>query len=365
VRGAERVHASGPVPTRGSAGFGASVELCDMSELLRVGFVGCGVHASHTIWPCLRYAPVEVAYACDTVGSRAETNRRRFGAGCACTDLRVVLDDESVEAVFVVGPPAMHHEVGLRVLEAGKHLFTEKPPGATLAHAIELEAAADRRGVSYQVGFQKRFALGYRLAREVATQPEFGGVRLCKVNYSHWRMPDWRKHLVDMAVHPLDLVRYFMGDPRAAHVLKRSAADGRSTCLLMMQYDSGASAVVNMSASDPHVQEWVELSGANQLISVRNLTEYRHWAQASDNDRALQPNGTAIGAWHPEFALPNQQADSMWLQGYAGAVVDFVEAIVAGRRVTPSIADGVAAMRYVEAIACAPDGMSEIHLGDG
>ena len=343
-----------------------------MSEHLRIGFVGCGLHASNSIWPCLRYAPIEIAHACDLELENAEGNRRLFGAERATGDLHEVLDDESVQAVFVVGPPAMHHEVGLQVLEAGKHLFIEKPAGDTLAHALELEAAAERNGFQCQVGFMKRFAHGYRLAPEIAAKPEFGGVRLCKVNYSHWRMPpidwldnDWHMHLVYMAVHPLDLVHFFMGDAVEAHLLKRTADDGRNTCVLTLLYDSGASAIVNNSACDPLVQEWVELSGANELISVRNLVEFRHWvdpAWKSFADLSAGPDENAVRTWHPEFAIPYQQADSMWLQGYAGEVVAFAESLLAGRPVTPSIADGVTTMRYVEAIERAPEGMSQLDV---
>jgi predicted dehydrogenase len=165
-----------------------------------------------------------------------------------------------------------------------------------------------------------------------------------------------------MSVHPLDLVRFFMGDPVEAHVLKRSFDDGRNVCVLMTQYHSGASAVVNMSSNDPHVQEWVELSGANQLIAVRNLVEYRQWDEASDHTASFLLNDRAVGVWHPEFAIPYQQADSMWLQGYAGELVEFATAVLEGRPVRSSIADGVAAMRYVEAIAAAPDGVTRLEL---
>jgi Oxidoreductase family, NAD-binding Rossmann fold len=70
------------------------------------------------------------------------------------------LEDDSVEAVFVIGPPAKQFEIGLRALEAGKHLFVEKPPADTLEQSRALECAAQANGVQCQVGFQKRFALG-------------------------------------------------------------------------------------------------------------------------------------------------------------------------------------------------------------
>lgn len=334
-----------------------------VSNLLRIAFVGCGAFATSTIWPCLRYAPIEVAFACARRLDHAERNRRVFGAEYATTEVRDILDDESVSAVFVIGPPAMQHQVGLQVLNAGKHLFIEKPPGETLQHSLDLESAARRSGVQCQVAFQKRFALAYQMARDTAARPEFGGIRLCKVNYSHWRQSDWRTHLTDMSVHPLDLVRFFMGDPVEAYVLKRSADDGRNICVLTLLYASGASAVVNMSASDPHVQEWVELSGANQLITVRNLIEYRHWVQADEFGSSGQMNASAVGLWHPEFAIPYPQADSMRIQGYAGEVVAFAQAIREGRSVSPSISDGVAVMRLVEAINVAREGVSELIVG--
>jgi predicted dehydrogenase len=333
-----------------------------MTDLLRVGFIGCGGFASTAIWPSLRYAPIEVAYACARHRENAERNRRLFGAERATTDVDSIVDDDSVAAVFVVGPPDMHHEIGLRVLNSGKHLFIDKPPGTTLGQALDLARSARRNGVQCQVGFQKRFALAYAQARAVAYRADFGGIRLCKVNYAHWRQPDWRSHLTTMSVHALDLVRFFLGDPREAYLLKRSATDGRNICVLTLGYAGGVSAVVNMSATDPHVQEWIELSGANQLISVRNLTDYRHWAPASDSSDSTRLNEAAVTMWHPEFSLPHQPSDSMWLQGYAGEVVAFAEAILAGRTVSPSIVDAVAAMRFVEAIAAAPEGFSPITL---
>jgi predicted dehydrogenase len=333
-----------------------------MSERLRIGFIGCGGFATGTIWPCLRYAPIEVAYACARRPERAERNASLFGAERATTDVDRILSDDSVLAVFVVGPPDMQHDIGVRALEAGKHLFVEKPPGRSLRDALDLQEAADRSGVQCLVAFQKRFALAYRMARDVAAGDEFGGVRLCKLNYSHWLQPDWRTHLTWMSVHPIDLTRFFLGDPTEAFIMKQSAPDGGNTLVMTALYDSGASAVVNMSANDPHVQEWVELSGANQLISVRNLVDYRHWAEAKDYVTTFRMNEAAMTVWHPEFAIPYRQADSMWLQGYAGEVVEFATAILESRPVESSISDGVAAMRLVEAIDAAPEGITRLDL---
>jgi predicted dehydrogenase len=343
-------------------------------KLLRVGFIGCGSHASINMWPSLRYAPMDVVYACDRNLHLAERNRRRFGASNAVTDAGIVLEDPTVDAVMVIGPPAMHYELGLQALQAGKHVFVDKPPAETLAQTIELEEAAARNGVQCQVGFQKRFALAYRAARDASQHPAFGSVRLTKINYSHFRTmeilgtaTDWRWHLTVLSLHALDLIRFLSGDPVEAHVLKTEAEDGRNVCVLMLRFGSGASAVLNLSACDPGVQEWIELSGANQLISVRDLVEYRHWRNpgrdSPSTDSSRQMNTDDIEMWRPEFADSNRLSDSRELQGYVGEVVAFAETLLVGGQVSPSISDAVAAMRLAELILEAPQGMSEIDLG--
>jgi predicted dehydrogenase len=347
------------------------VNRMDQTDLLRIGVVGCGHHATTQIWPSLRHARVDIVYACDLDPALAERNRRQFGAEKATTDVREVVDDPTVQAVFVIGPAAVHHEVGMQVLEAGKHLFIEKPPGATLEQTLELNALATRSGLQCQVGFMKRFALLYRKAKEVAMRPEFGDVRLCAINFSHFRVPvvtgtdaDWHWHTKLLAIHALDLARFFMGEPSEAYLLKRQAEDSRNTCVLTLLYGNGSSALLNLSSIDPGVRERVELSGANQLVTVRDSFEFRHWKFPGDGDPSMgiqEIDEDAVGMWTPEFAS-NRLSDSRELVGYVGEVVDFAESILGGRRVSPSIADGVAAMRMAQAVIEAPEGMSQLDL---
>lgn len=326
--------------------------------MLRIGVIGCGGFASQVIWPCLRYAPVEIGYACSRGLDKAERTRRRFGAERATTDVDAILHDDTITATVVIGPPAMHYEIGLRAIEAGKHVFLDKPPAETRQQAAHLAASAERRGVSCQVGFQRRFATAYQVAKRAATDPAFGGIRVCTIKYSHWRMPSWERHLFEMSVHPLDLVRFFLGDADDGTLVKRTDPEGRSTCVLTLLYPSGATAVLNMSANEPHVQESVELSGANQLITVRDLVDYRRWSDASDVTVTARLNEADVSGWHPGFAIPTEWSDSMHLQGYAGEITSFAESILAGRPVSPSIHDGVAALAMAETILAAPEGVS-------
>ena len=132
-----------------------------VSELLRIGVIGCGDFATRALWPSLRHAPVEIVYACARRPERAQHNKRVFGAQRATTNVDEVLADDTVTALLVIGPPQMQYELGTAALRAGKHIFIEKPPAPTLAQTIELAEAARVAAVQCQIGFQKRFAPGY------------------------------------------------------------------------------------------------------------------------------------------------------------------------------------------------------------
>ena len=108
-----------------------------------------------------------------------------------------------------------------------------------------------------QVGFQKRFAPGYQW--HVIPPPTRGsGLRSCLRLITHTGVVPLARALMTMSVHPIDLARFFLGDPDEAYVLKRTDPNGCSTCVLTLLYSLGPSAVINMSANDPHVQEWVK-----------------------------------------------------------------------------------------------------------
>ncbi len=132
-----------------------------VSELLRIGVIGCGDFATRALWPSLRHAPVDIVYACARRPERAQHNKRVFGAQRATTNVDEVLADDTVTALLVIGPPQMQFELGMAALRAGKHIFIEKPPAPTLAQTIELAEAARVAGVQCQIGFQKRYAPGY------------------------------------------------------------------------------------------------------------------------------------------------------------------------------------------------------------
>lgn len=176
-------------------------------------------------YPDAPLLPRLVAVA-DDVPGRAEQSAAQYGAERACSDWREVLADPEVDVVSVTVPNFLHREIGLAVLDAGKHLWIEKPVGLTAADAIAIAAAAEKASLQVAVGFNYRNAPAVQAARELIAAGEIGAVtharfRLFSDYAAH---PDgaltWRYSIArgghgvlgDLASHGVDLVRYLLGD---------------------------------------------------------------------------------------------------------------------------------------------------------
>ena len=68
----------------------------------RVGFIGCGGHSFRNVYPCLKFAPVDLIATCDLDEERASTFAREFGALRHYTDHTEMLAKEDLESGFIV-----------------------------------------------------------------------------------------------------------------------------------------------------------------------------------------------------------------------------------------------------------------------
>jgi predicted dehydrogenase len=334
--------------------------LYDRVDEVAVGVVGCGEHSMTSIMPSLRHACIRLVAVCDLDPERAETAQRRFGAEAAYGSVDDMLARSKIDAVVVVGPPDLHVAAGIAALESGRHLFIEKPPANSLADADRLRRAGQIARRQVMVGFMKRYASAYRVVRQVMADDDFGPVRSVHVTYAHWPAPGLRNHLLDMSIHALDMVRWLLGDPVRVSVYKHSF-DGNHVVGLMVEHRQGALSQLDLSAFQPGVQERLVVTGEQAVLQVEDLSRVVHIRQAAD---ALvhAPNGRVSSFWTPEFAIPGAENDMLILQGYAGEMIAFADAVRDGHDVSPSIEDGVAALRLIEAVAAAPEGLSIVEL---
>ena len=173
-------------------------------------FVGMGQHSLTNLYPVLHYLGVPLKYICVTSQRKAQQIERKYPYVTATTSLDDVLNDESIKGVFVSASPTAHFSIASRILQSGKSLFIEKPPCQSLAELEALIALRQLHGSPAAIaGLQQRYAPAVQLLQQQLRKEHIVNYDL---HYLTGAYPEGDA-LLDLYIHPLDLVVCLFGKP--------------------------------------------------------------------------------------------------------------------------------------------------------
>ncbi len=178
----------------------------------RVGIVGCGwagrIHARG--WRELKN--VKIVAAADLDESALKRFCEEFGIKKAYTDYKEMLSKEDLDIVSVCTWPSSHAKITIDAAQSGvKGILCEKPMCVNLAEADAMIKACEEHGVKLAIGHQRRFYPHNVEARRLIAAGEIGKPLLivCRV----------RDGLMNNGTHYIDLMRYWLGDPKPVWVI--------------------------------------------------------------------------------------------------------------------------------------------------
>lgn len=213
---------------------------------VRVGFIGCGRLASRVHYPSLSELPgADLVAIADLEAERLNTigDTYQIPGSQRYPDHRRLLEHADCEAVYVIMDPGPATAVVVDCLDAGKHVFMEKPPGLNLEATERIEEAARRAGRMVQVAWNRRFA---PVIREAATRLHAIGAPTMVMGEFHKAHPapepfcgtgSWL--VVDQA-HALDAMCFLAGgDPSSATPLLRRLREYNDCNLALLTWESG------------------------------------------------------------------------------------------------------------------------------
>ena len=204
-----------------------------MAQKLRVGIVGCGGIANGKHLPSMKKAgKFDVVALCDIVVERAEKAAKEYGTPDAkvYTDYKKLLEDKTIDAVYVLTPNKSHSFITIDALEAGKHVLCEKPMAKTAKEAREMVATAKKTGKVLTIGYNNRFAPQSQLMKEAAVRGDFGEIYFARGHALRRRaVPTWGVFLneeeqgggplIDIGTHALDLTLWVMDNYKPKSVM--------------------------------------------------------------------------------------------------------------------------------------------------
>jgi predicted dehydrogenase len=299
--------------------------------------VGCGRHATTSIYPALRPAGLELVATCARTPAHAQETARAFGAVRAHDAIAELLAPGDLDAVLLCLPADEYATVVPTVLAAGLPVFCEKPGGADVDELSRLADESARTGVPVMVGYMKRFARAYRVATEYAASTAFG--RTTSVHVKFVMGPGFgslRNYVIDNTVHALDLLRLFGGEVTELEARLLTLDDNRHAVSALVQFESGAvgTAQLGTTASFQQENELVEVVGEQHSITVTNV----------DTVVCRRPSG-AVEVDRPTYTVPLPANMTGTVMGFVPELEHFRAVVVDG---VPCASDITSALRTFE-----------------
>lgn len=224
----------------------------DERRAVRVGLVGVRAHGRTIFDAARRCGALEVVALCDHDAQAAAEAGERFGLDvCGFEEL---LDDERIEALLIVTPNHVHEEQCIAALDAGRHVFVEKPLALDARASARIARRAQETGLVVQVGHNARFADAVAVVQSLIEEGVLGTLVSVDAQFSHdaalfhpvapWKLDAAQCPLLPMTqlgIHLVDTLRVLCGEITAVQCIAAErmlrGADGRTvhdvTCALV------------------------------------------------------------------------------------------------------------------------------------
>ncbi|HYV04865.1 MAG TPA: Gfo/Idh/MocA family oxidoreductase [Blastocatellia bacterium] len=308
-------------------------------DRIKVGIIGAGyiggVHASLLA----RDERVIISAVHDIDIERADKIARSTGALVA-KDAAQLMD--RVDAVYVATPNTMHTALAIAAIDAGKHVFCEKPMATTLSDAKAILGRAQAGTRVFQVGHNRRFAPVYTTLREKLgeTNPHSSHV---KMNRGELINPAWVAHpeitggfLYETTIHMFDMLRFLFGEVKHLDAVGSSHEYPETDDFsVLLTFESGVHATLASSAD------------ASWLFPFERVEIFCHHRTFATREMESLIMSEGLDGKHTTISMQQLAKEEKW--GYAQEDRSFVDAIVEGKSAEVTALDGYKSVELVYA----------------
>jgi UDP-N-acetylglucosamine 3-dehydrogenase len=238
--------------------------------------IGCGSWGRNHARVYDELPAVNLKAVADLNPQTAENIGRKHGVKWY-TDIDKILSDPDIELVSICTPTITHAEIGLKAIEAGKHLLVEKPMTNTIQEAETLIRNAENKGVKLTVGFVERFNPAVQEAFRLIESGKIGDVILAhtrRVSRNPQRIGDVGV-IKDLAIHDIDITSALFRDPpQTVHATAGSIAHHyEDYANINVGYTRNRTAFIETNWLTPRRVRTLTITGTEGIINVEYTTQ--------------------------------------------------------------------------------------------
>ncbi len=258
--------------------------------MLRIGIIGAGrigkVHLESISYHVKN--AVVTAVADPFMNDETKSFINGFGVEKIYEDYHKIIEDDDIDAVLVCSSTDTHASVSIEAINAGKHVFCEKPVDHSIAKIKEVADALDSHpGVKLQVGFNRRFDHNFAAIRKAYDDGRIGGAHILKITSRDPEPPNPKYIAVsggiflDMTIHDFDMAAFLTNsDVQEVYVNSAVLVDPEigkqgdvDTAVITLKMSNGALAVIDNSRRAAYgYDQRAELFGSKGMVATSNDT---------------------------------------------------------------------------------------------
>jgi predicted dehydrogenase/threonine dehydrogenase-like Zn-dependent dehydrogenase len=263
----------------------ATARSASKGDRLSVGFVGAGNYATHTLIPAFAAAGAHLGVVACSAGVSGVHAARKFHFRSVTTDVDAVLVDDAVDIVVIATRHDSHASLVVKALDAGKHVFVEKPLALRPEEIDKIEQAYSRRlsqghAPRLMVGFNRRFAPHVARIKALVDRQSQPKAMIMTINAGAIPSDHWTQdrdigggRIVGEACHFIDLLRHLAGAPIVTQHIQSMASQTGETATITLGFADGSTGTVHYFAngSKTFAKERLEVFSAGQILQLDNF----------------------------------------------------------------------------------------------
>jgi len=239
-------------------------------DCFKVGVVGLGYWGPNLARVILDQEDVELAWLCDHDEERLNKHARRYPSAKPTARYEDLLEDDSLDAIFIATPVFTHFKLADHALRAGKHTFVEKPLASSVQEAEKLLALAEERGLALLCGHTFIYSPPVRNVRAMLEAGELGDLHFISASRVNLGLHQRDVSVIwDLAPHDFSILCYWLDQvPETIRAVGRDAivAGIPDVAFITLRYPCGLLVNVELSWLAPSKLRRTVLVGQEKMV---------------------------------------------------------------------------------------------------
>ncbi|HLJ03501.1 MAG TPA: Gfo/Idh/MocA family oxidoreductase [Solirubrobacteraceae bacterium] len=236
---------------------------------VRLGLIGLGYWGPNLLRAAADLEDVELAAICDLDPERLAMQRRRNPYLKLTTDVDDLLQEDSLDGVLIASPAETHHELALRCLKGGKHVFVEKPMAQTTEQCLDLIGCAAERELILMPGHTFLYSPPVVAIKEILDRQDLGPIYFVTSTRVNLGIHRANSNVVqDLAPHDFSILQYWMGTPLFVRAIGRDSIVRSEWDVVFVDlgYPTGTLVRVELSWLAPSKIRRTVIAGRNAML---------------------------------------------------------------------------------------------------